>query len=424
MASARSSNAWVASFAACAGVLAFWLAMLTTRRGLELGPDAWSYWTASVSLLEGRGYVDGHGLAVHAWPPGYSIWLACVQRVAGVSMASVRLADALTIGAVALLGTVWAARRTAARSPMVVAAIASAMVVGCVAVVRGPGAESLMLALLFALLLLLDAPVLGVRRWLVAAALLVAMVSTRHVALAFVPALCFVVPPMRRARRPVPGALLLATAVGAWATLAHWLAQARTIAPLVDTQSPREVLLAMASGLDRGIAPFPLGMLVFVLAWLGFGPARARTRRLLAVPDAALPEPAVGRFVLTALAGIAAMFLCVHVADPAGPRFVRFGSLMTCATVVGVAAQVPRRAVRWSLLAVLLLPATGHVAKHAVLGRECVDSVGPHGGATFLPLHAVPGPHGVARQLLPDGRLQVPTPLFDWQRSRLMDGGR
>ncbi|MBZ0151546.1 MAG: hypothetical protein K8J09_08445, partial [Planctomycetes bacterium] len=113
-----------------AGVVAGLAAWWVQRRGLVLGPDAWTYWTSSIALLEGRGFVDGHGLPVTAWPIGYPAWLTLVQACCGVSADAVRIADSLSIGLLAALATLWGQQRlaggTAPSWPVAVAAVVQA----------------------------------------------------------------------------------------------------------------------------------------------------------------------------------------------------------------------------------------------------------------------------------------------------------
>ena len=69
-----------------AGVFSF----CASYAGPMFVPDSWSYWQGSVSLLQGGGYKnffpsDFHHVLVAHWPPLFSLYLAGVQWVFGIS---------------------------------------------------------------------------------------------------------------------------------------------------------------------------------------------------------------------------------------------------------------------------------------------------------------------------------------------------
>lgn len=58
--------------------------------GVLLAPDSWNYWEGSVSLLQGGGYKNFnpgnfHHVLIATWPPLFSLYLAGVQWVFGIS---------------------------------------------------------------------------------------------------------------------------------------------------------------------------------------------------------------------------------------------------------------------------------------------------------------------------------------------------
>ncbi|MEO6597479.1 MAG: hypothetical protein ABIP94_22270, partial [Planctomycetota bacterium] len=413
-------------------VATFGLAMLVLRHGLAFGPDAWTYWSASVSLLEGRGYVDAHGLAVQHWPPLYSLWLAAVQSLCGVSVASVRLADALCAAAFAGLSCAWLLRRTAcvdgARWPVALFATNGALLA-----LRGGSSEYLMLALLGVLLLAIEAwrrtpaGARGASAVATASVAAAAMVGVRHAALAFVPAAGVMIVCARTAswrdRAVAASCIAVAAAVSWWGT--HLALAQQGSFPLGS--SDRELwatVWAMAKGIDRELAPFPLGigLCIAIAAVLALIPLRVRTAKALGTTEVSLRHGDVTAFVLTALAALLAMFLLVQVADSPGGRFVRFASLMLGGLAVGIVRGLPGPRRRCALLLLLLLPNTVHAAKVTILGRSGRNTVSADGGEAWLPMNATLCTGVEPGTVLPDGRIVVAVPVFVWQQQRLDAG--
>lgn len=404
------------------------LSAVTQRHGMEISPDGWTYWAASISLLEGRGYVDGHGLPVEAWPPGYSLWLACVQAVIGVSANAVRIADAIALGGAAAMVFLWGVLRVGhgvARWPMAVVATAS-----CLAAARGMGSEKPMLWFLFAAMCCVETS----RRatgWRFAAAVLgmgcccIAAVLTRHAALAFLPGMWFLLagtsPATGCRRRAEVFAILVLACGGAW-LLVRQLLEQHSENWWSRSQSLLDLLRAMTLGIDRGLGPFPVGIILFVAACLAFGAMRQRVASWLALPSEKLAHGDAVRFLLLSLAALLTQFLIVYVNDPPGPRFVRFASITTCVLLTAVATQTPRRGVRWCLLALLLLPNVVYAGKHLLRGRAGRSDVTEMGGASFVPLRAIPETASREPDLGRQGKVSVRVPLFRWQRLRLENG--
>jgi len=397
--------AWLAAFAG---------AWLTLRHGLEFSPDAWQYWSGSISILHGNGYVDGHGLLILGWPPGYSIYLAAWQASFGEGVATVRLAECFALASSAALITVWASmrmRHTGPRWPLVVAAVAATL-----AAARGAGSERLMLMLLFAALvcieLLRDRRGMAYVTTVAAIALCCAgMGLVRHAALAFLPGLWFL---LREAhggtwRRPLlaHGAIIAFTSV-LWLGCRKYLGQASE-GWFESVHSVASVVAAMAKGLNRGIAPWPIGLMLFVGAVIGVAPLRSRLTNM---------RP-VAAFLLTSILGLFTMYLIVYIADLPSARFMRFASITMAVLLAGIFAQCEKPKLRWLLLALILLPNTIYATKHTILGRRVPATLDENGGASFLTPDSVLGPPGSQETRLPSGQLRVPEPLFRWQRDRL-----
>ena len=152
------------------------------------------------------------------------------------------------------------------------------------------------------------------------------------------------------------------------------------------------------------------------------GPLRQRCAARLLVPAESLRHGDVGAFVWSSLAALLLMFLLVYVADLPQARFVRFASILTAVLLAGVASQSNKPRLRWLLLLLVLAPNVIYAMKHAVVGRRSKTSINEAGGSMFLPHHAVLGAPASTEELLPNGQLRVPEPLFVWQRERLERG--
>lgn len=416
--------------AAAAGVVTAVLVLVELQHGVPLGPDAWTYWSTSVSLLEGEGYVDAHGLPVLGWPPLYSLWLAAVQAVTGVSIKGALVADALAVGLAAALFTLWALGRTDVRGSgprWPVAALVTAMLL---VQTRGIAAHYVMLALLGGLLLALD----GARRadshrrtagaLLLAAVLAAGMVLTRHAALALVGAAA--VAALATARRRPAARLVAAATLGGAGILAFWsarvvLGQVGSHGMWNSTSELGATAWTMLTHVGRGLGPFPVGIAAFVLVGWLVGHARPGTAPARDLRDVSAQADVV-LFVALGLGATLAMFLLVHVADPPNERFVGFASLTFGALGAGLARHVPSRGWRWVALAVLLLPSVARAGKHVVLGRTGANTVDAHGGESFLPLNATLDRTRPPDAVRKDGRVVVAPPLFAWDAARLRRG--
>jgi hypothetical protein len=79
-------------------LIAFVLVTSSLRRVMPTSSDGWYFWQGSVSILEGLGYRTFDGAPIRSWPPLYSLYLAGVQAVLGVSGWSLSLSTALVTG--------------------------------------------------------------------------------------------------------------------------------------------------------------------------------------------------------------------------------------------------------------------------------------------------------------------------------------
>lgn len=420
-----------AAAAAVGAGVTFVLTLVVLRRGLAFGPDAWNYWAASVALLEGRGYVDAHGLSVRSGPPLYSAWLAVVQAAGGVSIASVRLADAIANAAFAGSLCGWLLLRVPYRgATWPVAAFSAATALGAV---RGAGSEYPMHALLFSNLLLLEwwrraGSGRAVAGAVVAMALTASLLAAvRHAALAFVGAtvVWIVLTPSRSWVQRLAAIVCLGLAVGATCVGIHVALDSGRVFTWFDSdRTAWGTATTMLSAIGRDVGPFPLGLLVWftIGAGLTVPPLRRRLTRALGTDARVMLQHGGVLFVWISLLAVFVMFLVVPVADPPGGRFVRFASVMLAGLGVAVVAVSPNRKLRNVLLLVLLLPPVLHASKHVVLGRSGRDTVDADGGESWLPPNATLR-RGVAAGTVVDGGLVVvQPPLFAWQRERLERG--
>lgn len=397
------------------------LVLAALRHGLALGPDAWTYWTASASWLAGDGYVDGHGLPVLEWPPLYSLWLAAVQSLTGVSIAGARLAQALAAGVSAALLTLWLLRRTDQGSGSPRWPVAVFVAASVTAQTRGLGAESLQLVWLGAMLVALGHMRTAASTqhfWgAIAGAAVsgVAVVLTRHVGFAFVVAAVAVVLllPRRTWRARVVGVLAVGgAALGAWWSVRQALDQTASHGWVGSQRDLLPTAYYMLEHVGRGLAPWPIGVGMFVgLAWW-LGSTRAGAHRQLA---------AIG-FVGVALLAILAMFALVPVGDPPGERFVGWAACLVGGLGVGAARHVLQRRWRHFALGLLLLAPVVRASRLVVWGRTGHTTVDAHGGEVFLAPTATVDWRRPVGTVLEDGRTVVAVPLFAWQQERLAAG--
>ena len=405
-------------------VLTFMLGAVQMRHGTALGPDAWAYWSSSVALLEGRGYVDAFDLPIVSWPPLYPLWLAAVQAFVGPSIAGAVVADCLATAWAATAISAWLIRRVPHAPAWILVAFA---VANCLLGLRGIGSELLMLACVFSALLALD--VAGSARTTSGRVLaivgtcvgLVAAVLTRHAALACVAAAAAMVLQKRQSwtRRCGIVAAVTGSACVAWWITRVVLGQGGSHPLFGSHRDALPTAWTMLRGIDRVIAPFPLGVAAFAAVLVLLGPARrwlahARCPRTARANRDAVP------FLVVAFLATWSMFLLVDVADPPGERFVRGLGLVAGGLAIGLAHEVRAPAARWLLTAVMLLPAVAHAAKWLVVGRQGKNEVRLDvGGEAFLPPHATLRRGVPAGTVLPDGGLVVEMPRFVWLEERL-----
>jgi hypothetical protein len=188
-----------------------------------------------------------------------------------VSVSTLRLAESCAIGCMAASIAAWGClrlRHSTHHWPIVIAAIAASL-----AAARGVGSERLMLGLLFAALACIEwlRTARGIRSvglLLLVANLFAAMVLVRHAALAFLPGLWFLFGGMRVGERMrATGSLCV---VAAWSACAWWgshivLGQ-QSQGWFGGVHELSSLLGAMSAGINRGIAPWPIGILLFLAA--------------------------------------------------------------------------------------------------------------------------------------------------------------
>jgi hypothetical protein len=215
--------------AVCGGVVAALFSLVFQSPGVVLSPDGWAYWEGSVSILSGDGYRYLDGEPILAWPPGFSAYLALWQSVLGNSAGTLAMAHAVALGVGAGFW-IGIARRIAPSSRPTPAGIAAAVVLAllppiCLRVVLS---ESLFMALLGGSIAMAlgGGRVRGTARTALFATLVAAMLLTRHVGAAFVPALAWIAwrsrvhaPP----RENVRVAIAAASAVALWIVGRLWL---------------------------------------------------------------------------------------------------------------------------------------------------------------------------------------------------------
>lgn len=323
--------------------LAAGLALLLLRRGVVLGPDSWAYWEASVSLRERGAYAYFGGQRVAAFPPLFSCWLLLVQAVLGVSARSLALGQAVLAACAAwqwvrLYEETAGPERARAADAAAVLSVSAALAVSSQTLLS----ESLWLALL-------PVALRAARRPIVLAVAVTALLLTRNVTLAFLPALlvhAVLREPMgtrlRRAAATVPALLL---PVGAWLAVLRALGQ-----------SDAHALGSGASGLGAYLAQTAVGLAE------ALGPARFHAGALLLAAscavtaafclrrtDAAVRARALAAAGLLALVGQAALFAATYVAEPIRGRFVVFAALVAALTVACAAAPKERRLARAAL---------------------------------------------------------------------------
>jgi hypothetical protein len=101
-----ASAAGRATLLAVTGAIAFILSTLILRHGLKAWPDSWYDWQGSINLIEHGTYTTMLGVAIHDWPPLYSVYLALFQIIFGQTGWTLMLSTAVLA---ALNAVVWGA---------------------------------------------------------------------------------------------------------------------------------------------------------------------------------------------------------------------------------------------------------------------------------------------------------------------------
>ncbi len=394
--------------------------LLVYRRGFAFSPDGWTYWQASISLLQGDGYRDLFGLPVVSWPPLYPLVLAGVQAATGVSVFGVTVATALLLAAtVVAWHALWrwlAAAQGMTGSSVRLATLWTALIL--VHHTRGLRSEALLHLLIPCLVwLTLWARDAASRRqftwrlcWLWMA--LAVGVATRQSAPLFGVAAAAVLlraPQVDSLARYLGCGLFLGATVVFQRTLGHWLGLASH--PLgigLGEYSPLEYLDQLFRGLGRNLGEATVGLLMLgFLAW--------RSRASI-----------VGRYLLlfsgVALVTVYVLFNCIPITDQLRGRMTLFAVLLVAGNgLLLVPAQLGVRA-RWLLLLILFGMPAASVGKYLWRGRgpAVIDLTDQAALRSFLPSHAIIDKGHVGKSPLRIGsKVVVSPPMFPWIEARL-----
>jgi hypothetical protein len=263
-----------------AAVLTISWVQLRLTDGMRLSLDGWEYWEGSVGLLRGCGHVYFGGQPILTYPPLYASYLAGVQALLGVSVASL-------VWATALLGGVSAAAWTALylainpgwrRAPLLALAIAGFFVARSVTNSRALLSETLLMPLLaLALFALVRAHADSERRddsrrALAALALATtAILFCRNAAIVFLPGLALVIG--RRHRGSHGKDLMLRVGAAVVLPLTLWLGYRAASGQLAShavsgptLRSPGQYLVELAQGIPAELGPEAVGWLLFAAA--------------------------------------------------------------------------------------------------------------------------------------------------------------
>ncbi|HVS09308.1 MAG TPA: hypothetical protein VMS76_05480, partial [Planctomycetota bacterium] len=398
-----------------AAAWAFLLSAVFQWPGVVLSSDGWAYWEGSVSLLAGEGYRWFGGQPIHLWPPGFSLYLAPWQALAGPRAGVLALSQA---AAFAVSAALWAAiflRPLRGAEPHRMLAPGVAIAVASVLALnqRQVGSESLAMALLAAALLLaLDGP--SVARGGRAATLLAlsaALLLTRSAAVAFLPALLAArairadAAGRRRELAATGGVLFVAFLV--WATVRSVLGQSGSHPLLLPSPAALgEVGLGMARQLADLAGPRSLGAgWILFVAHLALAVALAVAARGTGKRE----EGANAALALAGFTGVAlvALWGLVPAASPLENAFGRFALFAGPALVLvpAWAATLARsrvlRRVAWGLLAATVAIQCGRAAfwaRHSLVADRqgiawstCLDpGAGRSGGGNATKCAAPP----------------------------------
>jgi hypothetical protein len=327
----------------CCAALGAASSALLLRRGVVMGPDSWAYWEGSVSLLERGHYTYLGGAPILAFPPLFSVILALVQAVLGVSMRSLAIAVCALVGVGSFLwmwlyGSVKTEPGASPADALAVPTIAATLAVSAQTLLS----ESLWLAILPALLLLLLAPADGrePQRLLASALLLAALLLTRNATVALLPAAVLLLwrrrPEWSRRRRLGVVAAVMASALVPWLAVRAWLGQVEAHAPGRGAHDVLAYSRQAVDGLASGLGPERWGIGIALLAATALTLAWEVTR-----PAGRSQGVGLALFAVLGLAGHVLLFALTYVAEPIRGRFVVFAVLALSVAVLTLARRRP-----------------------------------------------------------------------------------
>lgn len=326
------------------GMVAMLFSLVLQWPGAVLSADGWAYWEGSLSLLAGEGYRYLDAGPIVAWPPGFSAYLALWQLVFGVSAGTLVFAHAFAIGVAAAIWIAVARRLVPAHPsmPLPPALVAVAVLLAIVLPIclRTVLSESLFMVWLGAAIGVTtrgdaasaegpESTPRGLRRTTLLALLAGGLMLTRHVGVAFLPALLWLEWRSRRHPRLTDRTRLLigvAAAVGLWFAVRVWLGLLDNNPRMsIDANAPAALLLNMQANLVALVScflPKSLAGVAFVAVLVsllilvpGLGGRRSRTTRTAASALPAATLLAAGCAAVTwALFGVSGRRIVLPVA--------------------------------------------------------------------------------------------------------------
>jgi hypothetical protein len=403
------------------GVLAASFSLVFQSPGVVLSPDGWAYWEGSVSMLSGDGYRYLDGAPILAWPPGFSAYLALWQLVLGNAAGTLAMAHAVAMGVGA---AVWigVARRIAPSSRPTPAGIAAAVVLALLPAIclRAVLSESLFMALLggSVAMALGGGRVRGTARTALFATLVAAMLLTRHVGAAFVPALAWIAWRSRvhaPLRDNVRVAIAAASAVALWFVVRLWLGLLDNNARMaIDSNAPARIVESVLANLQALASCFlptspaaatAVAIVASVVAMAhGLGGRGSRATSQLAAA-AALP-------VATAIAAaIASVTWAIH--GVSGRRFVLPLAVLFVLVLVRWGSAARRRAGRRLANATLVAFAVVQLARGGYWVVHATSS--GQNGLDWSARLVRPCPPGLECQLAPEEIEPRERPWLKWR---------
>ncbi len=406
------------------------LLLLTLRRGVPMGSDAWLYWQAAVSLRSGDGYVDLWGFAITTWPPGFSLWLAAWQTVLGTSGAALAVAMAGTLALAALgFGTLVRAlgrhQAASARAQVLAHGVACALLL---LHARGPLAEHLLHVFLPLLVLACWRLHLAKRPrelWsstMVALGVLLVMLTVRYSAVVF--ALPLALFATQRAGRVMPqglarrctqlllAAVVLSASIGLVLVLRGTFHQGAgyVLGWGAGRFGPFEYLLQLVKGLDANGGVQVAGGATLVLRALLLSRSGEGKR---------FGRSAVA-FCTLALLGLYLLMNLMRIHDELQGRMTLFATLLLLPMGMLAADRIESRSAFRALVLFALLIPLARAGRTLYLGRgPAVPQYEESSLRDFLPWHAYIAPdHRDAVPSHTESGVLVSPPRFEWMKDR------